>query len=183
MHIELKNIVTLPLETQLKIRDFQNSPIVKQYTLSENYFTEERFNALLKSLGDKTKEQAFIIFNDDEIAGWATVYNIETDNTTAYTSLYLYDDKVKTSSHLTKILYKLLDYSFGVLGMDKINCDALITNTLIINLYKKFGFVQEGIRRSNVSKNGKRLDVVLLGFTKEEWIKSKTKLDYLLKMI
>jgi len=36
-------------------------------------------------------------------------------------------------------------------------------------LHKKFGFVEEGIRRKNVIKNNERIDVYLLGILKEEW--------------
>jgi RimJ/RimL family protein N-acetyltransferase len=43
----------------------------------------------------------------------------------------------------------------------------------IVNLHKKFGFVEEGFRRHNIEKNGERLGVVMLGHTKSDWLSNK----------
>ena len=45
--------------------------------------------------------------------------------------------------------------------------------TYVVNLHKKFGFVEEGFRRQNIEKNGERLGVVMLGLTKSDWLSNK----------
>jgi hypothetical protein len=44
-------------------------------------------------------------------------------------------------------------------------------------MHQKFGFEIEGVRRQNVVKDGVRVDVVLLGITKEEWLNRRPALQ------
>lgn len=45
--------------------------------------------------------------------------------------------------------------------------------TYIVNLHKKFGFVEESFRRQNIEENGERLRVVMQGLTKSDWLSKK----------
>jgi UDP-4-amino-4,6-dideoxy-N-acetyl-beta-L-altrosamine N-acetyltransferase len=47
-------------------------------------------------------------------------------------------------------------------------------------MHQKFGFELEGVRRKNIIKDGSRIDVVLLGITKEEWKSKRPALEPLI---
>ena len=38
---------------------------------------------------------------------------------------------------------------------------------------EKFSFEEEGFRRQNIEKNGKRIGVIMLGLTKPDWLSNK----------
>lgn len=47
-------------------------------------------------------------------------------------------------------------------------------------MHQKFGFELEGVRRKNILKDGNRIDVILLGITKEEWKSKRPALELLI---
>ena len=63
----------------------------------------------------------------------------------------------------------MIDYVFGALGIEKLNCEVLESNQLVVEMHKKFGFCEEGFRRQNIKKNGSRIGVHLLGLVKSDW--------------
>lgn len=60
-------------------------------------------------------------------------------------------------------------YAFDELGLNCINGNILEENYLSRNLSKKVGFIEEGILRKRVYKNGKFRNVVSVSLLKEEF--------------
>jgi RimJ/RimL family protein N-acetyltransferase len=77
----------------------------------------------------------------------------------------------------------LNEKAFEEMGITKLNCEVLETNPSVIKLHKKFGFVEEGIRRKNIIKNNARVDVHLLGLLKDEWSKVKPRMQKVVERI
>lgn len=69
--------------------------------------------------------------------------------------------------------YTFINFVFFELGFEKLNCEVIEGNIPVINIHKKFLFKEEGFRRSNIEKDGKRLGVHFLGLTSDEWIIGK----------
>ena len=84
-----------------------------------------------------------------------------------------YFDEIERGGPGTAIKYRMIEYAFNSLKLEKLNCEVLEPMTYVVNLHKKFGFVEEGFRRQNIEKNGKRLGVVMLGLTKSDWLSNK----------
>jgi hypothetical protein len=61
------------------------------------------------------------------------------------------------------------------LGLEKLNGEVIVGNEAVMKLHKKFLFQEEGVRRSNVVKDGVRVGVQLIGLTKEEWLAGRDK--------
>lgn len=57
--------------------------------------------------------------------------------------------------------------------LNKISLEVLSTNIVAINLYKKLGFVHEGIKRKEVFKKGEFVDSIIMSMLKEEIINNK----------
>ena len=64
----------------------------------------------------------------------------------------------------------VIDFVFGALGLEKLNCEVIEGNDAIVKMHEKFLFQEEGFRRSNILKDGKRMGVHFLGLTKDDWI-------------
>ena len=61
------------------------------------------------------------------------------------------------------ILENVLTWADNV-GIKKISLNVVNTNTKAINLYKKYGFVEEGVLKNDrFHKDGKYYDTVLMG--------------------
>jgi len=69
------------------------------------------------------------------------------------------------------ILSALLMFAFQDLGLNRVYGDILLRNTVAISLVKRLGFVQEGVFREHVYKEGYFLDVVRMGILREDWLR------------
>jgi len=56
----------------------------------------------------------------------------------------------------------LLDYAYNKLGLRRLYLHVFPDNEPALHLYRKLGFIQEGILRKHVVKNGKSRDVVVM---------------------
>ncbi len=74
------------------------------------------------------------------------------------------------------IEYAFIDFVFNNLDMQKLNCEVIEGNDSVVKLHKKFLFKDEGLRSSNIIKEGKRIGVHFLGLTKEDWVRGKNNL-------
>ena len=72
-----------------------------------------------------------------------------------------------------KLAYsKFIPFLFNDYNLNKISLEVLSTNEVAINLYKKLGFVKEGIKRQEVYKNGEWVDSIIMSILKEEYEKT-----------
>jgi len=63
------------------------------------------------------------------------------------------------------------EYAFDHLNLHKLYCDVLASQTRAISMYRKFGFVDEGIRREHVFKRGSYEDVIVLAHFRREYLR------------
>ena len=68
----------------------------------------------------------------------------------------------------------LLDYCFSNLPIRKIYLHVFSDNNKAISLYKKLGFLVEGVFRDEIFKKGAFKDVVRMSVFKEHWINRET---------
>lgn len=67
----------------------------------------------------------------------------------------------------------LLGYAFFELRLNKYNGSVIKWNVGSATMLKKVGAVEEGIRRQNIYTDGKYVDEILFGLTKEEFIENE----------
>ena len=65
--------------------------------------------------------------------------------------------------------YLALEHFFGEFGMRKLLCEVIATNTRVVALHKRFGFVEEGYRVAHVEKDGEWCDVHELALFADAW--------------
>lgn len=70
----------------------------------------------------------------------------------------------------TRAMTILLKYAFLERRLNKFNDYVLDGNEASAKMMKKLGCTQEGIRRKVIYTNGKYVDVMLFGITKNEFI-------------
>lgn len=63
----------------------------------------------------------------------------------------------------------ILKYAFTDLNLHRVQLEVLTNNTRARNLYKKCGFRDEGEKRQAIFKNGRYLDITVMGILKTEY--------------
>jgi RimJ/RimL family protein N-acetyltransferase len=75
----------------------------------------------------------------------------------------------------TDVLKTILRFSFGKLGLNRVELSVFPQNIAGFRCYAKCGFKEEGIKRKSILKRGKYLDEIIMGILKEDYKKLKIK--------
>ncbi len=63
----------------------------------------------------------------------------------------------------------VVDYAFGVLGLERIEAEALAVNGRSVRVLEKLGFTREGLLRGYRIVEGERADFVVYGLLRTDW--------------
>jgi len=115
-----------------------------------------------------TNPNYYIILNKDEKIGYFRLSNYSQLNQNIYIGADLHPkfwgEKLAYPSY-----QKFIDYLFINYNLNKISLEVLATNTRAYNLYKKLGFIQEGIKRQEILKQDKFVDSIIMSLLKIEY--------------
>ena len=135
----------------------------KEFLHDSRYFTVNE----TKEWSEKTKPDYYIIFNDDIRIGYFRLSNYSRENRNIYVGADI--DPNWTGKGLGYLAYiKFLPFLFEEYILNKVSLEVLSTNERAINLYKKLGFVIEGVKRQEVFKKDKYVDSIIMSILKEE---------------
>ena len=158
------------------IRRWRNSEEVKKYMYTNDDITPEQQVLWFKNISRKTDEKHWVIACDNELVGVINLKNIDLLHKNAEWAFYL-GDVVAGSKGIGPLTeYEFLEYAFNEHKFHKLNCGVITFNSRVIKLHKHFGFKEEGIMREQKYKDGRFVDIVLLGITANEWAQQKDKL-------
>jgi UDP-4-amino-4,6-dideoxy-N-acetyl-beta-L-altrosamine N-acetyltransferase len=163
-------------DVQARVRLLRNQPDVRKYMYTSHEINEVEHQAWLDSLEGSARQSVFVIVDAEQPIGIVSLSVINVLQKTADWAFYL-DPQVQGKGFGSLVEFWLLDHAFNDAGLEKLNCEVLQSNTAVIGMHQKFGFVLEGVRRQNILKDGQRLDVVLLGITAEEWRSRRPELE------
>jgi len=157
----------------------RNQNDVRKYMYTSHEITEEEHLRWLDSLRGNDRQRVFVVVRDGQALGVVSLNAINTAQKTADWAFYL-DTALQGKGLGSIVEFWMLDYAFHEAGLEKLNCEVLETNPSVIKMHQKFGFELEGVRRKNIIKDGNRIDVILLGITKEEWKNRRPALEPLI---
>lgn len=161
-------LLDAPPATQQALRLLRNQPAVRQHMYSDHEIGEAEHARWLASLRGNLRQQVFVVMFEGTLGGLVSLNAIDLQNGRAEWAFYI-DGQWQGKGLGSLIEFKLLDYAFGEAGLHKLNCEVLESNGAVVRMHQKFGFHVEGVRRQNIVKDGARVDVVLLGITRDEW--------------
>lgn len=171
-HLTLKKLTALTLEQQLRVREVRNQTGVRSAMYTEHVIgLDEHLNWITRLKSDK-RQIVFAVLNEQKKPiGVVSVNALDALHKKADWAFYL--DENERGGLGAALEYYLIEYVFNILRLEKLNCEVIETNEMVVKLHKKFCFVEEGFRRENVEKNGKRIGVYFLGLTKTDWLANK----------
>jgi UDP-4-amino-4,6-dideoxy-N-acetyl-beta-L-altrosamine N-acetyltransferase len=171
LSINLRKINLCTTAQQKAILNIRNEPSVRNSMYTNHHISlDEHLNWVEILKNDKT-QIVFIILVNDIASGVLSISALDLVHKKSDWAFYL-ADKVRGGLG-TALEFSLLNFAFDDLLLEKLNCEVLETNDVIVKLHKKFGFIEEGFKNSNIEKNGTRIGVYFLGITKDEWVSKR----------
>lgn len=165
MDIQLKKLSIEDIEL---VRNWRNSNDVARYMYSESHISEEDQLKWFNRISETTSKY-WIISYDGKKLGLASLTGIDTTLQSCYWAFYLGDSSVRGAGIGAKVEYKVLQYVFDKLNLNKLRCEVFVENHKVIRMHEKFGFRREAYYREHCFKNSTKLDVVGLAILRSEW--------------
>ena len=173
--IRLREISKCTDEQIKSVLDIRNQPSIRQSMYTEHEISlDEHLAWLKKSIRDK-RQIIFVVFVSNLVSGVVSVNEIDRLHLKSDWAFYL-DENVRGGLGAT-LEFNLINFVFDDLGLEKLNCEVLETNSAVVKLHKKFSFTEEGFRRENIIKNNQRIGVHFLGLTKSDWHKVRRDIE------
>lgn len=171
--ILLKEIRTCEIEHQIGILRIRNQPEIRNAMFTSHEISEsEHLNWLTEVSKDSTRKVYIVLDDQNKVLGAVIICKINLKDKSCDWAFYL-DAEFHGNGLGVGLEYYMLNYIFKVLKFSKLNCEVLESNPAVVNLHKKFGFVQEDFRVNSIEKNGKRVGVHLLGITDLGWLQAE----------
>ena len=151
--IILKNITSCTLDQQMAILTIRNQDLVRLFMYNDHVIlVNEHLSWLSGVKKDKSQISCCILAADQSVIGLVRAYNIDARHKRAEWGFYLTLPS-QGKGIGSAVEYYFIEYLFNVLLLEKINA--------------------EGQQRGHIIKNGKRVDICLLGLTIDDWLNNK----------
>jgi len=106
---------------------------------------------------------------NDKLIGITLLKNINNINRSAEFAIYIGDIKSRGKGYSKEATIETLKFAFFKLGLNRIYLKVLVKNKVAIDLYKKCGFIHEGLIKESVFKNNNFEDELLLAILKKDF--------------
>jgi len=158
-----------------QLREWRNSPKLKQY------FREYRE---ISDVSQKRWYENYVLNDCQQIhfeihvnrtkkmVGYCCLTGINWINKTAEFSIYLGDSTSYGHGYGIDALNLLLNHAFNDVNLNKIWGEVFVNNPAI-NLFKKIGFLEEGLLKQHHYKNGEFRDSHIIGLLACDWQHSR----------
>lgn len=175
----LKNIIKCSDDCNAEILRLRNIDVIRSNMYSDHVIDVMEHRSWLEKLKLDKNNIVFAVIEDGAPKGVLSINNINAKHATADWAFYL-SPSTQGRGIGAALEYTALEYVFNDLNLQKLNCQVLDFNVSVIQMHEKFGFQREGVLRSQIKKTDERVDVVLLGITKDEWQKNRESKAYVL---
>jgi UDP-4-amino-4,6-dideoxy-N-acetyl-beta-L-altrosamine N-acetyltransferase len=166
-------LIDLDKEIQLQVLKIRNEDHIKEWMFTQMEIKEEEHLSWIERLKKDETQKSFVIVNENsKPLGNINLKKIDKVNKNAELGFYKSQNS-KEKGLMYKSLSTIINYSFDIIGLEKIYTEVFYFFTKSINLHKRLLFVEEGYLRSHIIIRGHRIGVHLYGLLKEEWKTNK----------
>jgi UDP-4-amino-4,6-dideoxy-N-acetyl-beta-L-altrosamine N-acetyltransferase len=153
--IQLTLLTNLDTKSQSRIRDIRNEENVRKWMYTDHVIGPDEHLAWITRLKQDNRQIVFVVMNDERNPlGVVSVNAI--DGLHKKTDWAYYLTETARGGLGSSLEFTFIDFVFGTLGMEKLNCEVIEGNDAVVKLHKRFLFQEEGVH--------------FLGLTKEDWL-------------
>jgi len=162
------------------IRQLTNDPwyesMIVGWALPRSRFQQKKW---FENYTPKDELRLAIETPEDGTVGMTGLINIDWKNATATAGgMRIFKKDMRSKGVATDAYMALFRYAFDELRLNRIEGAVLLHNKASVRATEKAGFKQEGVMRQAVYKNGKFMDVILLGIIKDDYMKAIAENNY-----
>ena len=107
---------------------------------------------------------------EDALIGFVALHDIEWNNQSCTFSIGIWDANYRDKGYGSEATGLALNYAFYELNLFRVGLDVIASNARAIRVYEKNGFREEGRLRQAVHRDGKRVDQIIMGILRDEYI-------------
>lgn len=130
---------------------------------------EENWVKSRKAGADYTYDFAIENLENGKYIGGCSVNETDLKNRNCTIGIMIGDKECWSKGYGSDALNILVKFIFEELNMEKIKLCVFSFNVRAIACYKKVGFIEEGIMRKEIYRNGKYHDEVKMAMFREDW--------------
>ena len=172
--VVLRDITKCTLDQKKQVRDIRNLESVRRSMYTDHVIGLDEHLAWIEALEKDPGQIVFVVLLNGAVSGVVSINALDRLHKKSDWAFYL-DEKARGGLGAA-LEFALLNYAFDTLGLEKLNCEVIETNPAVVRMHLKFGFAEEGFRRSNVIKNNARIGVHFMGLTKDDWVARREEL-------
>lgn len=131
----------------------------------------EQVTRLGEQLANDLSHYGFAIrrANEPGIIGFASLNDIEWNNGSAWLGIGIGPAELRGRGLGAEALQLLLQFAFAELNLRRVGLTVIAYNERAISMYRRMGFVEEGVIRRAVEREGAHYDLLVMGLLREEW--------------
>jgi diamine N-acetyltransferase len=130
---------------------------------------EEWFEEMVAHQGKEVFHFVICMTEGDRPIGSLSLFNIDYVNGNAGIGISIGEKALWGQGLGTDAMFALLDFSFGMLRLERLWLEVYDFNKRARRSYDKCGFTLEGVERHAVFKEGRYVDVELMSILRDEW--------------
>jgi diamine N-acetyltransferase len=156
---------------------WRNDPAVRDYIMGYRFPVTAEMEAdwverVLKDQGRTRLVLAIEDLRDGALVGFVYLSDIDWISRTAEFGILIGDKSRQGRGFGHEALELIVAHAFGVMGLERIFLRVAAYNRPAIQLYRRFGFVDEGRMRRHVLLANRRHDVLLMGLLRSEFTRT-----------
>lgn len=147
------------------------NPELRRLTGTQQPFTLEGTRRYIESLsGDRSTILLLIALSDsDEVIGDIALQDINRINRNASIRIAIDSAEYMGKGYGPESIRLLLEYSFGILNLHRIELQVFAYNERAIKAYEKVGFSREGVQRDALYYNHQYHDSIMMSMLEDEY--------------
>ncbi len=157
------------------IRSWRNSPDVRKNMFTDHLITADEHLVWWQSLNSNNSQQCLMFVRDGIAAGVVNFFDIDKDNHTCHWGFYLSNDfnYAKNAFQNWQLLeQEAIQYAFNELNCQKLYCETFRFNQPVLEMHKRFGFVETAIEQR---KKGDVIEEVVITVLNSEDVVQENK--------
>jgi len=140
-----------------------NDPIVNEYITNSGNYTLKKLKSFLKDIENKDIYfWAIHLINDNKHIGNIKIDPINTKHGLGQYGIMMGDRSEWNKGYAKESSLAVINYCFNTLNLRKITLEVIVDNNSAYQLYKKLGFVEEGLRKDQEFHNKSYYDSCIM---------------------
>jgi len=151
-----------------QLRMWRNDPSMRKFFREWKDISKDKQQQWYEERGNNTNPSHiyFQIKSKNKLIGCCGLHYIDWRIRSVEFSIFLGVDRGQGKGKEALVL--MCDYAFKEVGVHKVWCEVYDNNPSV-NLYKKVGFVEEGVLRDNYYHEGKYGNSIIMSVLENEW--------------